>query len=197
MNEYNFSCIILAAGSGTRFGSKKQYLELNNTPLWQIVYNKCKQVSKDVVVVGVDVPGGDTRQSSVKIGLDHITKDRVVILEAARPLVLESQILSIANSLSPSISLFSNTVDTVYSLKLGYIDREFCMNLQVPQAFNSKILKEAHKKTKRTNATDDTILMHEEFGILPEFLLGGENLFKVTYPADIFVLENLCKKYPF
>ena len=39
--------------------------------------------------------------------------------------------------------------------------------------------------------TDETRLMNDTYGIKPEFLDGGENLYKVTYPKDLAVIESI------
>ena len=35
--------------------------------------------------------------------------------------------------------------------------------------------------------------MFDTYGISPDFLEGGENLYKVTYPKDVAVLEEIYK----
>ena len=67
--------IVLAGGQGTRFGGKKQFLEIKGKPLWKHVHDKlCKFISdEDIVVVGVDTEGGITRsQSVINLSLIHI-----------------------------------------------------------------------------------------------------------------------------
>ena len=99
MNNEVYS-IILAGGSGTRFGGnvRKQFLEFHGKELWKHLYDTVIEVlpKENVVVVGVDIPGGETRSGSVKNGLDWVnTKGnctRVVIMEAARALVTKEQL---------------------------------------------------------------------------------------------------------
>lgn len=94
--------IVLAGGQGTRFGGKKQFLEIKGKPLWKHVHDKlCKFISdEDIVVVGVDTEGGITRSQSVINGLTYLKEkgkayERVIILEAARPLITLEQIQKI------------------------------------------------------------------------------------------------------
>ncbi len=187
-----FSCIILAAGSGTRYGEKKQFALLNGMEIWEYSLKAAQAVSDEVIVVGLNIPGGNTRQESVKIGLDRVTSERVVILDAARPLVTSEQISLIGSHDSPSISYGIPSADTIL-LNKKYLDRNNLTRLQVPQAFDTKLLLEAHNKTSMTNATDDCQLMQEVHGLDPEILLGGQNLHKLTYPEDLKILEHLCK----
>ena len=72
-----------------------------------------------------------------------------------------------------------------------HLDRNSCEILQVPQAFTTMLLVEAHMMTCETNATDDTVLMRKMLKIQPDLIPGGHNLFKITYPHDIKVLEHI------
>jgi len=191
-----FECIILAGGSGERFGQKKQFVEYKGKPLWRHVYDKCVlAASEDIHVVGVDLPGGKTRQESVLCGLQNVKSNKVVILEAARPLVTIEQILTIAHFNSRSISFIAPSVETIIYRGNEYFDRNACQILQVPQAFCTNLLLDAHKKTSMTNATDDTILMAKVHGISPDLIPGGHNLFKVTYPLDLKIIEHIDENY--
>jgi len=189
--KYKISGIILAAGNGKRFGLKKQFKSFLGRQVWKWSYEVAKSVLDEVVVVGVDFNGGKTRQKSVKIGLKHVTGDKVIIFDAARPLVTEKQILAIKKAVSvwDSVSFATRPTDTIYCRRKYF--RENALSLQVPQAFDTNLLRLAHKKTKRRNATDDTILMLEEFGIEPMFIEGGKNLHKLTYQEDIKILKIL------
>lgn len=186
------SCIILAAGTGSRFGSEKQLLIWRGKPLWKHTYNKCRAVCSDCHVVGIDYEGGNTRQESVYIGLQQVLHQRVVILDAARPGVTSEQIQTIANLDYPSCSFYDDPIDTVIVDDKVYIPRTHMKLLQVPQAFDTKLLLEAHSKAKQTSNTDDTILMQLEHQIDPLLIKGGKNLMKITYPKDIEILEILC-----
>ena len=57
-----FGAIVLAGGNGERFQGKKQFYIINGKPLWKHVYDKIHNVLEDnnIVVVGVDVPGGNS-----------------------------------------------------------------------------------------------------------------------------------------
>lgn len=90
------SAILLAAGKGTRYKGKKQDVLFCGKPLWEYVYETLSQVVKKerIVIVGKDIPGGETRTESVINGLNALPEntDRVIIVEAARPLVTREQI---------------------------------------------------------------------------------------------------------
>ena len=113
------SAIILAAGSGSRFGEKKQFKKLNGEPIWvyslnTFVQSKC--VDELIFVFPNDsletlkqsqvftslyeknkiklVSGGESRKDSVLNGLKAVKKinDIICIHDAARPFIKSSYI---------------------------------------------------------------------------------------------------------
>lgn len=190
--------IILAGGKGTRFGGpvKKQLLEFHGKELWRHLYDTaCSVMPKEnIVVVGIDIPGGATRSESVKKGLDWVANlgncKRVVICEAARPLVTKQQLQQIIDSESPSCCYVNPVVDTVILMDKTYLTRSECRHLVSPQAFDFEMLYSAYEGVDFGEVrTDETRLMNDVYGIKPDFLEGGENLYKVTYPKDIAIIE--------
>ena len=192
------SGIILAAGNGSRFGQKKQFIDFKGKPLWKWSYDTASEVLDEVVVVGIDCPGGKTRSESVDIGLEKIKGKVVVIFDAARPLVTEKQIKIIAEAgwKYKSASFYMPLRDTIYRER-GFAGCEYyrdgCVALQVPQAFRSGLLRVARKVAKDKNVHDDTILMANVYGIKPKLVLGGPNLHKLTFKEDFKILEALCE----
>lgn len=190
--------IILAGGQGSRFKKKKQFELLYDKEMWKYVYEKALNVveRKNIVVVGVDIAGGDTRSKSVYNGLMAMpeTCDRVIILEAARPLVTENQIKKLLSDKNKSTTFALQLVNTVIGRDGSYYDRNDFYDLLTPQAFDFKLLKEAYKTGKYEDTTDETIIMSQEYGIKPAFILEGENLLKVTYERDMEIVSNLLKQ---
>ena len=93
--------IVVAGGSGRRFGQLKQYALLGGRPVLQWAVAACRTCSAGVVLVvpdgegdhdphGADavVSGGPTRADSVRRGLAAVPADAAVIVvhDAARPL---------------------------------------------------------------------------------------------------------------
>ncbi len=195
-----YGAIILSAGKGTRFGGQKQFIKFKGMQLWEIVKEKAAQVITDnLVVVGVDVEGGSTRTESVRIGLNQLAADtdRVIILEAARPLVTIEQIKTLLNDEAKSVSFVMPLVNTVIYKNGDYINREEVYELLTPQAFDYKLLKEAYDKDTNGVFTDETRVIYETFGIKPKFIETTQNLFKVTYKRDISIIteiDNLMKE---
>lgn len=71
-----YGAVILAAGRGARFHGTKQDVIFHGKPLWRWPFDLlCELVDKEnIVIVGKDVAGGNTRTESVKIGLHAIAK---------------------------------------------------------------------------------------------------------------------------
>jgi len=199
VDNTTYSGIILAAGDGLRFGEKKQFIKLKGKPIWKWSYDVAKKCLNEVVVVGVDFKGGKTRQESVKIGLEHITGDYVVIFDASRPLVTEEQVERIKEAalIYSSASFGITPSDTIINTsnkdkEFEWLKRENLIELQVPQAFNSEMLRKAHI-TDEINATDDTILFTKKNLCGSQIIKGGVNLHKLTYPEDLKIIKALCQ----
>ena len=185
--------IILAGGKGTRFHQQKQFVQLWGKELWRHVYDKaCELIPKErIVVVGVDIPGGETRSGSVMNGLIAL-KDckKVLLIEAARPLVTVDQLKELIDCEADSITFVAPCIDTIIKKDKTYLNRNECLRMQTPQAFNYDLLKKAYETGKYLDMTDETRVLFEEYGIEPTFIEGGDNLFKVTYPKDIAFIEH-------
>lgn len=196
-NTATFSAIILAAGNGTRYGKKKQFEILQGKEIWRWTYETVFPLFDDIVVVGIDLPGGQTRQESVNIGLKVTHGKYVVIFDAARPLVTREQVETIKATLTKgykSVGYYLLSSDTIIMDDKRYLDRSRLKRLQVPQAFDREMLIDAHKRTKLKNVTDDCRLMQEVHDIDPFLILGDINLHKLTYPGDLAILEILYRQ---
>jgi len=108
--ERRVGAVIVAAGSGLRFGERKQFKKLGNKPLYLYSLEtmlKCESINEIVLVVPKDlknsiskevdqideqiciVEGGNLRQDSVLYGINSLISncDMVCIHDAARPFV--------------------------------------------------------------------------------------------------------------
>lgn len=187
--------IILAGGQGTRFQGKKQFELINGKQMWESVYDKALTVfsKDDIVVVGIDIEGGNSRSTSVMNGLEYFDGklDRVTIIESARPLVTASQIRKLSDSEAPSITYALPLVNTPIGRDGTYFNRNDFYDLLTPQAFDYGMLRNAYRTGKYEDTTDETVVMYREYGIKPEFIIEGENLIKVTYRRDLAVINAL------
>ena len=192
------SAILLAAGKGSRYKATKQDVLFHDKPLWKYAYETTMSiVGKDrIVAVGKDIPGGKTRTESVLKGLLSLPDDtdRVIIVEAARPMVMKEQITQLLTDTHPSTSFVRPLVNTVIYRDGTYINREDLYDLLTPQAFDYKLLLEAYKSGRFTDVTDETRIMFEFHGIKPHFIETDSNLFKVTYPGDLNIIESIYQE---
>jgi len=195
--EEDMGAVVLAGGRGQRFQGQKQFCELKGKPLWQHVYDKIYAVlqNSNIIVVGIDIPGGETRTESVIRGLNRLSPDtkRVIIAEAARPLVTEHQIKEILYDKAPSTSFVMPLVNTVIKRDGTYINREEMYELLTPQAFDYQLISQALNSGQFKNMTDETRVMFEFHGIKPHLVETTENLFKVTYKRDLPIIESLME----
>lgn len=193
-----YGAIVLAAGSSTRYGEKKQDLEFHGKQLWRYCYETAMQVvGKDnIVAVGKDFPGGTTRTGSVIRGLNALPNDidRVIILDAARPMVTESQVRELLDNPNPSVTFVRPLVNTPIFRNGTYVNRSEMYDMLVPQAFDYKLLLEAYESGRFEDMTDETRVMYEYHGIKPMLIETDNNLYKVTYPGDLYVIESIYQK---
>jgi 2-C-methyl-D-erythritol 4-phosphate cytidylyltransferase len=106
--------VVVAGGSGQRFGQPKQFADLAGRPVVQWSVDACRTVADTVVVVlppdrmddlfGADLaaPGGPTRSSSVRSGLAAVAPEAeiVVVHDAARPLAAPALFAAVHDALA-------------------------------------------------------------------------------------------------
>ena len=193
-----YGAVILAAGKGSRFKQEKQFFLLDGKPLWQHVHEKTTTLVDvdNTVVVGVDFPGGETRSASVMLGLKRLHHDttRVIILEAARPLVTTRQIARLLKKDHPSVTFVMPLVNTVVGRDGTYLDRDTLWESLTPQAFDYRSLVEAYQSGQFVDTTDETRVMFEYHGIKPYFIQGAQNLVKMTYERDIPMIQEIYRQ---
>jgi 2-C-methyl-D-erythritol 4-phosphate cytidylyltransferase len=192
--------IIVAAGTGSRYGSVKQYEVLRGRRVldWarQVALRACEGV---VMVVPADrlelrepgahrvVAGGDTRSASVRAGLDAVPDDAdiVVVHDGARPLasleLFHKVIDAVRDGADAAVPALPLT-DTIRSLDGGTIDRSRLVAVQTPQAFRAEVLRKAHEQG--TDASDDASLV-EAIGGSVAVVDGEHRNLKITTPIDL------------
>ena len=222
------SAIITAGGSGTRLGgSPKQLRELCGKPC--IVYSllafqQCKDIDEIIVVAragqeeeidllcqefGISklksiVVGGDTRQESVANGFMQISpKSKLVAIhDAARPLILSSQIsklLEEANRFGGATAA-KKCADTVKradanGLILETVPRDDLYAVQTPQVFKTDLYRVALALSKRDgiSVTDDCSLAENAGFSVKLCELDGPN-YKLTLEDDLLTITSILKE---
>ena len=189
--------ILLAAGSGTRYHGKKQDLIFHGKPIWRYSYETALSVvgEGNIVAVGKDIPGGATRTGSVMNGLKALPKeiDRVILVEAARPMVTKEQVEQSLNDPYPSSTFVRPLVNTVVFRDGTYVNRSDMYDMLTPQAFDRNMLEEAYQSGRFNDMTDETRVMFEYHGVKPHFIETESNLFKITYPGDLDIIESIYR----
>ena len=193
-----FGAILLAAGSGTRYHGNKQDTSFHDEYVWEYAYETALSVvgEGNIVAVGKDIQGGATRTGSVMNGLAALLKeiDRVIIVEAARPMVTKDQIIQLLQDPYPSSTFVRPLVNTVIYRDGTFINRGDLYDLLTPQAFDRNMLQEAYQSGRFDDMTDETRVMFEYHGVKPHFIETDSNLFKITYPGDLDIIESIYKQ---
>jgi 2-C-methyl-D-erythritol 4-phosphate cytidylyltransferase len=209
--------IVVAGGSGRRFGEQKQFASLGGRPVLSWALDACRAVSDGVVLVvpadsepaappGADavVPGGATRADSVRCGLAAVPAeaDVIVVHDAARPLappilfaaVLraldEEGVVGAIPGLAPSDTI--KVVDRSMNVT-STLDRTALVAVQTPQAFRADALREAHARAHHDSdavATDDAMLVEASGGRV-HVVPGHSGNLKITTPDDLATAERL------
>jgi len=207
--------VVVAAGSGVRFGGPKQFAMLAGARVVDRSVAVAREACDGVVLVlsdpdawdgtGADVvvAGGATRAESVRAGLDAVPADADVIAvhDAARPLARPGLYAAVvaavragADGAIPGIPV-ADTLKRVEvhgdeQVIVGTVDRSTLVAAQTPQAFRADVLRAAH--ASGDDATDDAALVEARGGkvvIVP----GDPSNLKLTGPRDLAVAAALLE----
>ena len=196
--------VLVAAGSGDRFGRPKQFQLLAGRRVLDWALDAARAVSEGVVLVippesaglaepGVDavVPGGSTRSASVRAGLAAVpTEVEIVIVhDAARPLasveLFQQVVAAVENGADAAIpgQAVTDTLKRVDGEAVtATVDRADLVAVQTPQAFLATALRAVHQD--EPNATDDAALVEAAGGRV--VVVPGETTnIKITWPDDL------------
>jgi 2-C-methyl-D-erythritol 4-phosphate cytidylyltransferase len=204
--------IVVAAGSGSRFGRPKQYEELAGRPVldWSLAAARAAAGGADdgvVVVVPPDrvaepasgaatvIGGGATRSSSVRAGLAAVPghADVIVVHDGARPLAgpeLFARVVGAVRDGADAAVPAVEVTDTLRRRTGGPVDRIGLVAVQTPQAFRAAALRRAH--AAGPEATDDASLVEAAGGKVVVVEGSPANL-KITRPVDLAIAEALLR----
>ena len=108
------------------------------------------------------IEGGKTRQESVFNGLKVLDSDYVLIHDGARPMITTQIIKNTITSVveKKAVSVMTKTIDTIKEVDeqgriIKTIDRSKLYNTQTPQAFEYKLIRQAHETLIDKSFTDD------------------------------------------
>lgn len=203
--------IVVAGGTGARFGQLKQLAELGGRRVidWSIAAVR-PHVQGVIVVLPADllstassgnefcldadevVAGGATRSESVRAGLDAVPNGvkHVLIHDAARPLaptdLVERVVAGLfdADAVVPVVPI----TDTLRRRGGSAVDRSEFVAVQTPQGFVLASLLSAHGSG--AEATDDASLIDAIGGTVAQVKGDPANL-KITVSTDLGMAEVL------
>ncbi|MFE7134963.1 2-C-methyl-D-erythritol 4-phosphate cytidylyltransferase [Streptomyces sp. NPDC057638] len=231
------AAVIPAAGRGVRLGpgAPKALRTLNGTPMLLHAVRAMaasRAVSLVVVVAPPDdtqgvknlltefappertdivvVPGGESRQESVRLGLDALPDGIEVVLvhDAARPLVPVDTVDSVIEAVrdgAPAVVPALPLADTVKEVEprekgepervLATPERSRLRAVQTPQGFQRATLVRAHHTEEaRGDGATDCAGMVERLGVPVVVVPGHEEAFKVTRPLDLVLAEAVLAR---
>ena len=209
--------VVVAAGSGRRFGAPKQFEPLGGRAMVQWALEAARTVADGVVVVlpagdasdvaaragvtadaDVVVVGGDTRAASVRAGLAAVpaTAEVVVVHDGARPLASPALFRAVVDAVAEGVDAAVPGLAVADTLKrvdsdvvTATVARHGLVAVQTPQAFRAGVLRRAHEG--EPEATDDAALV-ESLGATVRVVPGEPRNIKVTTMADFEIAQALA-----
>jgi len=163
------------------------------------ISNLCASMDKVKAVV----TGGKSRQESVELGMNALSKEvkLAAIQDGARPLItwqVIDRVVRAANTFGGAVPGVP-VKDTIKVANGGLVketpDRKTLQAIQTPQVFDFDLLRGALKKAKEDGAevTDDCSAV-ERLGMKVKIVEGDERNIKVTTPMDLKIAELLLEE---
>ncbi len=197
--------IVVAGGSGARFGRLKQLEPLRDRRVLDWSVDAMSLAGPVVLVVpaseaertdlpgDVIVAGGASRSASVRAGLDAVPAQatHVLIHDGARPLVSAAIVDRVTAALAAGADAVVPVIpvtDTLRDVTGHAVDRSQFVAVQTPQGFELSILRRAHGAD--ADATDDATLIDQLGGSVVHVDGEPQNL-KITQPTDLSLAEVL------
>jgi 2-C-methyl-D-erythritol 4-phosphate cytidylyltransferase len=214
------AAVIVAAGSGTRFGGLKQFALLGGRPLvdWSCEAFQTHPRVDDIVLVLPEtsakteyvrrfpkiidvVSGGARRQDSVWAGVNRLDTRQtgfVLVHDGARPLVTAvviDRVLTAAKKYGAAVP-FIYSEDTLKEIEgdrvVRTLDREGIGRVQTPQGFGHDLLRRALAAAFEAGISgSDEASLVERLGEMAAVVLGDPRNIKVTTPLDLITAEAI------
>lgn len=210
--------ILLAAGESTRFRErfpiKKQWLSIDDKPLWLFVAQKCVECfgfAQVLVSAHKDeqnymrklceyeiTQGGESRQDSITSALEKVQTKWVLISDVAR-FGIDYDIISRLFGKAITLNEQSECIDCVvptlrvpdtaiYDSK--YIKRESLLRIQTPQLSRTQSLRAALQATSQTYTDESSIIAAN--GGKVAYIEGKDSLRKLTFAEDLEYLADFA-----
>ena len=209
------AALLVAGGSGSRFGAAqpKQYLSLAGRPViahaatalaeavtWLQPVGDVTAISAALAGIAhlPPVPGGATRQQSVRNGLEALAAlqpDIVLVHDAARPFLPPGTIAALVAALDahpgaiPAVPVADTLKRGADGVIAGTVPRDGLFRAQTPQAFRFPLLLDLHRQAAE-GATDDASIL-EAAGHTVALVAGHDDNIKLTYAEDLVRLQRI------
>lgn len=209
--------LITAGGSSKRYGNNNKLLEkINSKTIIEYTveaFIQTEEIAEILICANLSIikelnkifknqnkvkiiEGGATRQQSVFNGLMSISAcDYVLIHDGARPMISPETIKKTIKTVreKKALTVATRTVDTIKQVDenlkiIKTIDRNSLFNTQTPQAFDYKLIKDAHEKLSGKNYTDDAGML-ESLGFDVYVLEGDYKNIKITTESDFQIAK--------
>ncbi|MDD2876211.1 MAG: 2-C-methyl-D-erythritol 4-phosphate cytidylyltransferase [Acidiphilium sp.] len=225
------TALIVAGGRGHRLGGPipKQYRLLGGIPIIRrtiMALQDHQAINHVQVVIHSDdhdlyhratagmllpapLPGGNSRQDSVRLGLEGIASigSRIVIIhDAVRPFVAAHTITAVIAALEVSSGAIAGVplADTLKRCQgdriVGTVERTDLWRAQTPQGFRFADILAAHRRAYQENPlaldlTDDAAVA-ERAGFDVTMVPGSDDNFKITTEDDLRRAEFMLQRPP-
>lgn len=243
--------VVLAGGSGTRIGGElpKQLLPVAGKPIIEhtiAAFEESPLIEEIVVVmmhghldavrdivrsgghdkVSAVIEGGATRSGSTRAALDHLGQQgegecRVLLHDAARPLVTQKIIADVVAALETHHAVntavpSSDTIVQVHPTEPGrpdviaaQLDRHLLRRVQTPQGFDLAVIRDAYARADAdadthdgtgapglTSTDDISVVLRYRPDVEIAVVPGDAVNIKVTEPVDLIVAERTLTTGP-
>ena len=208
------SIILMAAGTGERMNSDipKQFIEVNGLPIIIHTYNVFKKIdhlniyivlpktdfkkwsnyiNKFIEENDIIVQGGDHRNISVRNGVNAIkSKNGLIgIHDGVRPFLSTELINSLFTEAEKNGNAipFTQTINSLRKIdgnKNFSVDRSKYVQIQTPQIFEIKLIKDSLNSIEKISYTDEASLI-EELGLDINLVEGEVENIKITTKKDL------------
>jgi len=205
------SALILAAGSGVRFGQSKAFLEFAGKTLLERVVENTVAIAEEVLVglrsedferippalrsLPVNlVTGGATRHDTIEALLRQATRPIVLLHDVARPLAppaLFIDVLEAAQTFGAAAACVRvSSRDSLITEESGFaatpLSRDRVVQIQTPQAFRRDQLIDVFRNVKAPTLEEASSvpLLCMRAGYRVRVVPGHPDNIKITFPED-------------
>lgn len=226
LNNKFFTAIILSAGMSQRMGYNKMLLKIGSKSVFERTveaFENCDVIDEIIIAAPLDsveeygeivrengytkvvwiVPGGSTRQGSVRNALEKVSEEcgYIAVHDGARPLIKGESIRMVAEAAVEFGGAVASvlSVDTLKSINeqgmiTGTVDREATVQVRTPQIFKKEILLRAHEAAyeDKFEGTDECMLV-ERCGFPIKTVITGRDNVKLTYPEDVLYMTEVLR----